>query len=64
MAEYNCFSFIIVNENVMIRIRYNRIPHPAQYTKRERNTDTDDSIKYKTVQVESQEASAFQADCH
>ena len=44
----------------MIRIRYNRIPHPAQDTKRERNTNAKGGMTYKTILAESQEGSFFQ----
>ena len=43
----------------MIRNRYNRIPHPALNTKRERDTYNYDSTKIITAQVKSQWDSAF-----
>ena len=43
----------------MIRNQFNRIPHPALNTKRER-----DGIKIKTEQVKSQGDSSFPTDDH
>ena len=37
----------------MIRKRYDRIPHPAQDIKRERNTSPKGDIKYKAAQAEA-----------
>ena len=48
----------------MIRNRYNRIPHPAPNTKRERDTHKQDGTKIKTIQVKSQRDSSFQTDGH
>ena len=46
------------------RNAYNRIPHPAQDTQQERNADTKDNIKYKTVQEESPLDNSFLPDGH
>ena len=50
----------------MIRNRYNRSPHPALNTKRERDTYNEDGTKIKTAQVKSQLEgdSSFPTDGH
>ena len=48
----------------MIRNRYNRIPHPALNTNRERDTYNQDGTKIKTAQVKSQGDSSFPTDGH
>ena len=40
-----------VDENAMIRNRYNRISHPAPDTNREQKTNSKDDVKYKTNHV-------------
>ena len=55
------FSFI---KKTMVRSRYNRIPHLAQDTKRERNINTEDSFNYKTAQAEIEEDCSFPAYDH
>ena len=47
-----------------VLILYNGIPHPAQDTKQESNTNIKDGSKYNTSQEESQEVSSFQAESH
>ena len=51
-------------EKSMIRNRSNRVPHPAQDTKREWNANTKGGIKSNTGQAERQEDSSFPADDH
>ena len=46
---------------LMIRNRYNRIPHPALNTKRERGTH---GTKIKTAHVKSQGIGSFPTDGH
>ena len=53
-----------VDKKAMIRNRYNRIPHPAINTKRERDTYKLDGTKIKTAQVKSQGDSSFPTDGH
>ena len=48
----------------MIRNRYNRVPHPALNTKRERDTYNEDGTKIKTAQVKSQGDSSFPTESH
>ena len=48
----------------MIRNRYNRIPHPALNTKRERDTYNTDGTKIKTAQVKSQGDIFYPTDGH
>ena len=48
----------------MIRDRYNRIPHPALNTTRERDTYNQKGTKIKTAQVKSQGGSSFPTDGH
>ena len=48
----------------MIRNRYNRIPHPALKTKRERDTHNQDGTKTKTAQAKSRGDSSFPTDGH
>ena len=55
---------IKVDEKAIIKNRYNRSSHLLQDTKRERNKHTNDSIKYKIAQAESQEDSSLPADGH
>ena len=43
-----------------IRNQYNRIPHPALNTKRERGTHTEDGTEIKTAQAKSQGDSSFE----
>ena len=52
------------DEKAMISNRYNRTPHAATDTKRERNTYNQDGIKIKSIRAESQEDSSFPADDH
>ena len=49
-----------VDKKAMIRNRYNRIPHPALNTKRERDTHNQDGTKTKTAQAKSQGDSSFE----
>ena len=53
-----------VDKKAAIRNRYNRIPHPALITKRERDTHNQDGTKIKTAQEKSQGDSSFQTDGH
>ena len=48
----------------MIRNRYNRIPHPALCTIREKHTYSVDGTKIKTALVKSQGDSSFPTDGH
>ena len=49
-----------VDKKATIRNRYNRIPHPAQNTKREKNTHNQNGTKTKTSQAKSQRDSSFE----
>ena len=52
------------DKKAMIRNRYNRTPHPAPNTKRERGTHYQDGTEIKTAQVKSQGDSSFPTDGH
>ena len=49
-----------VHKKAMIRDRYNRIPHPALNTKRERDTHNQVGTKTKTAQAKRQGDSSFE----
>ena len=57
-------STALVDERAIFRNGYNRISNSDQDTKRERNTNTKDGIKYKTSQAESQEDSSLPAESY
>ena len=57
-------SGLRVHKKAIIRNRYNRIPHSAQNTKRERDTYNEDGTKIKTTHVKSQGDSSFPTDGH
>ena len=58
-AHMNTHRSFKVDEKATIRNRYNRISHPGQDIKKERNKV---SMKYKTAQAESQEDNSSLAD--
>ena len=49
-------------DDAMIRNRHNQIPYPAEDTKRERNTNNLDGIKFKTTRTKGQDDNSFPAD--
>ena len=53
-----------VDKKAMIKNRYNRIPHPALNTKRERDAYNQDGTKTWTAQVKSQGGRPFPTDGH
>ena len=58
-SDYQVVGVVVTrdDERAMIRNRCNLIPHPVQDTKRKRNKNITDSMKYDTAQTESKEGS-------